>query len=79
MLSTDNVLAISQTHQTSIGPGERYGVQKGRGGMGSHKYGVSGCGEGPALRRLDMMARREEQNDRRRKLRFPTVRANALK
>jgi hypothetical protein len=51
-------------------------VQKGRGGMGSHKHGISGTpGKSPRLRLwLDMMARRQEVKDRRRKLRFQTVR-----
>jgi hypothetical protein len=51
-------------------------VQKGRGGMGSHKHGISGTpGKGPRLRLwLGMMARRQEVKERRRKLRFQTVR-----
>jgi hypothetical protein len=52
-------------------------MQKGRGGMGSRKHGISGTpGKSPRLRLwLDMMARRQEVPDRRRKLRFQTVRA----
>jgi hypothetical protein len=51
-------------------------MQKGRGGMGSHKHGISGTpGKSPRLRLwMDMMARRQEVKDRRRKLRFQTVR-----
>jgi hypothetical protein len=51
-------------------------VQQNRGGMGSHKHGVSGRpGKSPALRLwLDMMACRQEVKDHRRKLRFQTVR-----
>jgi hypothetical protein len=51
-------------------------MQKGRGGMGSRKHGISGTpGKNPRLRLwLDMMARRQEVKDRRRKLRFLTVR-----
>jgi hypothetical protein len=51
-------------------------VQKGRGGMGSRKHGISGTpGKSPRLRLwLDLMARRQEQKDRRRKLRSQTVR-----
>jgi hypothetical protein len=51
-------------------------MQKGRGGMGSRKHGISGTpGKSPRLRLwLDMMARRQEVKDRSRKLRFQTVR-----
>jgi hypothetical protein len=51
-------------------------MQKGRGGLGSRKHGISGrSGKGPALRLwLDMMARRQEVKDHRRKLRYETVR-----
>jgi hypothetical protein len=51
-------------------------VQKGRGGMGSKKHGISGTpGKSPRLRLwLDLMARRQEVKDRRRNLRFQTVR-----
>jgi hypothetical protein len=40
---------------------QRVGMQKGRGGMGSRKHGISGrSGKGPATRLyLDMMARRD--------------------
>jgi hypothetical protein len=51
-------------------------VQKGRGGMGSKKHGISGTpGKSPRLRLwLDLMARRQEVKDRRRNLCFQTVR-----
>ena len=51
-------------------------MQQSRGGMGSRKHGISGTpGKSPRLRLwLDMMARRHEVKDRRRKLRFQTVR-----
>jgi len=51
-------------------------MQKGRGGMGSRKHGISGTpGKSPRLRLWrDMMARRQEVRDRRRKLHFQTVR-----
>jgi hypothetical protein len=50
-------------------------VQKGRGGMGSRKHGISGrAGKGPATRLwLDMMARKDERKPRTRKLRFTSV------
>ena len=50
-------------------------MQNGRGGLGSRKHGTSGTpGKNPRLRLwLDMMARRQEVKDRRRKLPFQTV------
>jgi hypothetical protein len=50
-------------------------MQKGRGGMGSRKHGVSGrAGKGPATRLwLDMMARKDERKSRSRKLQFTSV------
>jgi hypothetical protein len=50
-------------------------MQKGRGGMGSRKHGISGrAGKGPATRLwLDMHARQDERKPRSRKLRFDTV------
>jgi hypothetical protein len=50
-------------------------MQKGRGGMGSRKHGVSGrAGKGPATRLwLDMRARQDERKPRTRKLRFTSV------
>jgi hypothetical protein len=50
-------------------------MQKGRGGMGSRKHGISRrAGKGPATRLwLDMQARQDERKPRSRKLRFDTV------
>jgi hypothetical protein len=50
-------------------------MQKGRGGMGSRKHGISGrAGKGPATRLwLDMQARQDERKPRTRKLRFTSV------
>jgi hypothetical protein len=50
-------------------------MQKGRGGMGSRKHGVSGrAGKGPATRLwLDMQARQDERKLRSQKLRFTSV------
>jgi hypothetical protein len=50
-------------------------MQKGRGGMGSRKHGISGrAGKGPATRLwIDMMARKDERKSRRRKLQFSSV------
>jgi hypothetical protein len=50
-------------------------VQKGRGGMGSRKHGISGrAGKGPVTRLwLDMMARKNERKSRSRKLQFTSV------
>jgi hypothetical protein len=50
-------------------------MQKGRGGMGSRKHGISGrAGKGPATRLwLDMQARLDERKPRSRKLRFTSV------
>jgi hypothetical protein len=50
-------------------------VQKGRGGMGSHKHGISGrSGKGPATRLyLDMMARRDLRRSKVKPLRFVSV------
>jgi hypothetical protein len=52
------------------------GQLQGRFRPGSRKHGISGTpGKGPRMRLwLDMMARRQEVKDRRRKLRFQTVR-----
>jgi hypothetical protein len=50
-------------------------MQKGRGGMGSRKHGVSGrAGKGPATWLwLDMQACQVERKPRTRKLRFTSV------
>ncbi len=50
-------------------------MQKGRGGMGSRKHGVSGrSGKGPATRLyLDMMARKDERKSKTKPLRFAGV------
>jgi hypothetical protein len=50
-------------------------MQKGRGGMGSRKHGISGrAGKGPATRLwLDMQARQDKRKPRSRKLRFTSV------
>ena len=50
-------------------------MQKGRGGMGSRKHGISGrAGKSPATRLwLDMQARLDERKPRSRKLRFTSV------
>ena len=50
-------------------------MQKGRGGMGSRKHGISGrAGKGPATRLwLDMQARADERKPRTRKLHFNSV------
>ena len=51
-------------------------MQKGRGGMGSHKHGVSGrSGKGPATRLyLDMMARKDLRVSKLKPLRWVSVR-----
>jgi hypothetical protein len=50
-------------------------MQKGRGGMGSHKHGISGrSGKGPATRLyLNMMARRDLRKSKLKPLRFSSV------
>jgi hypothetical protein len=50
-------------------------MQKGRGGMGSHKHGISGrSGKGPATRLyLDMIARKDVQKSKMKPLRFDGV------
>jgi hypothetical protein len=50
-------------------------MQKGRGGMGSRKHGVSGrSGKGPATRLyLDMMARKDVRKSKMKPLRFADV------
>jgi hypothetical protein len=50
-------------------------MQKGRGGMGSRKHGVSGrSGKGPATRLyLDMMARKDVRKSKAKPLRFFSV------
>jgi hypothetical protein len=50
-------------------------MQKGRGGMGSRKHGISDRGgKGPATRLwLDMQARQDERKPRSRKLRFTSI------
>ena len=50
-------------------------MQKGRGGMGSRKHGISGrSGKGPATRvYLDMMARKEVRKSKTKPLRFDAV------
>jgi hypothetical protein len=50
-------------------------MQKGRGGMGLRKHGISSrAGKGPAIRLwLDMQARAGERKSRSRKLRFTSV------
>jgi hypothetical protein len=51
-------------------------MQKGRGGMGSHKHGTSRrSGKGPATRLyLDMMARKDVRKSKMKPLRFDGVR-----
>jgi len=50
-------------------------VQKGRGGMGSRKHGISGrSGKGPATRLyLDTMARKDVRKSKMKPLRFDGV------